>query len=92
VKDIFTETRIPGFYRIENMERSRTVAVNIPDEECIQTTISDPVINILPWNGEDVEGIDRLIRGRNTQTLFFILASIFIILEMLLLKKGERTN
>jgi hypothetical protein len=92
VKDIFTETRIPGFYRIENMESSRTVAVNIPDEECIQTTISDPMINILPWDGEGVEGIDRLIRGRNTQTLFFILASIFIILEMLLLRKGERTN
>ncbi len=92
VNDIFTHTNSPGFYAIENSSGRKTVAVNIPESEYVQAQLKIENIKILEWNGEDTADIERQIKGRNSQTLFYILALLFIIFEMMLLRKGERTK
>ncbi|MCK4530903.1 MAG: hypothetical protein KAU44_06970, partial [Candidatus Marinimicrobia bacterium] len=92
VNDIFTHTNNPGFYAIENSSGRKTVAVNIPESEYVQAQLKTENIKILEWNGEDTTDIERQIKGRNSQTLFYILALLFIIFEMMLLRKGERTK
>jgi len=47
---------------------------------------------MLKWEGENIADIEKQIKGRNSQTLFYILSLLFIIFEMLLLRKGERTK
>jgi len=92
VNDIFVHTNNPGFYTIENSGGRKTVAVNIPESEYVQTQLKAKNIKILEWNGEDTADIERQIKGRNSQTIFYILALLFIIFEMMLLRKGERTK
>jgi Aerotolerance regulator N-terminal len=92
VKDRFMETETPGFYTIENPENKYLLAVNIPEEEMIQTNIDVSKMKVLKWDGETDDEIDKQIKGRQAQTLFYILAAVFIILEMLLLRKGESTT
>ncbi len=92
VNDIFMHTNSPGFYTIENSSGRKTVAVNIPESEYVQAQLKTENIIILEWNGEDTTDIERQIKGRNSQTLFYILALLFIIFEMMLLRKGERTK
>ncbi|MEA3391588.1 MAG: hypothetical protein U9Q91_01270, partial [Candidatus Marinimicrobia bacterium] len=92
VNDIFTHTNNPGFYAIENSSGRKTVAVNIPESEYVQAQLKTENIKILEWNGKDTADIERQIKGRNSQTLFYILALLFIIFEMMLLRKGERTK
>jgi hypothetical protein len=48
--------------------------------------------NAIEWDGKKVEDIDRRIKGRNGETLFYILAVLLIILEMILVKKGESSK
>ena len=92
VKDEFTHTSTPGFYTIENSKGRTSVAVNIPGNECIQDQIENENIYMLKWEGENIADIEKQIKGRNSQTLFYILSLLFIIFEMLLLRKGERTK
>ena len=92
VNDIFTHTNNPGFYAIENSNGRKTFAVNTPESECVQAQLKTENIKILEWNGEDTADIERQIKGRNSQTLFYILALLFIVFEMILLRKGERTR
>ena len=92
VKDEFTHTGTPGFYTIENSKGRTSVAVNIPGNECIQDQIENENIYMLKWEGENIADIEKQIKGRNSQTLFYILSLLFIIFEMLLLRKGERTK
>jgi len=92
VKDEFTHTSTPGFYTIENSKGRTSVAVNIPGNECIQDQIENENIYMLEWEGENIADIEKQIKGRNSQTLFYILSLLFIIFEMLLLRKGERTK
>ncbi len=92
VKDAFWETNTPGFYRITNERDNRLIAVNIPSDECVQKCF-EPSGSVLEFkDGDDISDIDKQVRGRQAQTLFLILAAIFIILEMILLQKGERTK
>ena len=92
VKDTFKETATPGFYRIENKQTNRLVAVNIPADECTQKCF-EPKGAVLTLSGsDDISEIEKHVRGRQAQTLFFILAAIFIMLEMMLIQKGERTK
>ena len=90
VNDTFYKTQRPGFYTIENDLGTRTVAVNLPPQECIQSEINVSDLRTIDWDGRDADSLQRQIRGRNIQSLFFILATLFIILEMLLLRKGEK--
>jgi len=92
VKDEFTHAIMPGFYTIENSKARTSVAVNIPENECIQAQIENENIYMLEWDGENIANIEKQIKGRNSQTLFYILSLLFIIFEMLLLRKGERTK
>jgi hypothetical protein len=92
VKEAFSETSNPGIYRIEAGDSRRHVAVNIPQEECRQTQLSMQNENTIEWDGKKVEDIDRRIKGRNGETLFYILAVLLIILEMILVKKGESSK
>jgi hypothetical protein len=92
VNDIFTHTNNPGFYAIENLNGRKIFAVNTPESECIQAQLKTKNIKILEWNGKDTADIERQIKGRNSQTLFYILALLFIVFEMILLRKGERTR
>ena len=87
----FDKTDVPGFYNIENDGFIETVAVNIPKDECVQETIND-ISNIIDLNKNNISVIHQQIKGRDIQTLFFILAALFIIFEMLLIRKGERTK
>lgn len=92
VKDEFIHTLTPGFYTIENPGGWTSVAVNIPESECIQTQLENEKIEMLEWNRENISDIEKQIKGRNSKTLFYILALLFIIFEMLLLRKGKRTK
>jgi len=92
VKGHFDKTSIPGFYRIENDGNTWTIAVNIPAEECIQDTMKKNNIQVIEWDGNYTADIHKQIKGRNIQTLFFVLAAMFIMLEMLLLRTGEKTK
>ncbi|MCF7832015.1 MAG: BatA domain-containing protein [Candidatus Marinimicrobia bacterium] len=92
IKDIFSHTNTPGFYAVESAGRRKIIAVNIPADESVQDQIKTEDIKILEWNGRDIADIEKQIKGRNTQTFFYILALLFFILEMLLLRKGERTK
>ncbi len=92
VTEKFTHTGIPGFYTIENENELKLIAVNIPSEECVQAMIKPETINVIKWDRKNISTINDQIKGRNAQTIFYILALLFIILEMLLLGKGERTK
>lgn len=92
VKDGFSETFNPGIYRIESADSRQYVAVNIPQEECRQERLDIRNDNTIEWDGKKVEDIDRRIKGRNGETLFYILAILLIILEMILVKKGESSK
>ncbi len=92
VQTHFTETRTPGFYTLEAVDIRQDVAVNIPEGETIQLSISLDSIKSFPWNEACFGNIRNTVKGRNIQTLFFILSIIFIMLEMILLRKGEQTE
>ncbi len=92
VKEWFTETETPGFYTIENSEEKSLLAVNIPEEEMVQTKIDLSKMKVLKWDSKTNDEIDKQIKGREAQTLFYILAAVFVILEMFLLRKGESTK
>ncbi len=92
VQTCFTKTRIPGFYTLEATDIHQDIAVNIPEGETIQLPVSLDSTKSFPWNETCFEDIRNTVKGRNIQTLFFILAIIFIILEMVLLRKGEQTE
>ncbi|MEA2077858.1 MAG: BatA domain-containing protein [Candidatus Marinimicrobia bacterium] len=92
VRKEFIQTDTPGFYTIENENELKLIAVNIPGEECVQALMEPEMVRVINWDGEDISGINKQIKGRNAQILFYILALLFIIFEMLLLGKGERTK
>lgn len=89
-RDRFDQTQTPGFYTIETENEIRIIAVNIPQEECIQTVMKPDNVKIIYLSSQDISDINQEINGRNAQTLFLIFAMFFIIFEMLLLGKGER--
>jgi len=88
----FKNTMTPGFYSIESANSKTVVAVNIPENECVQTELKDNNITMLEWDEKTISNIEEQIKGRNSQTIFYILALLFIIFEMALLQKGERTK
>ena len=92
VKDEFNNTMTPGFYSIESANSRTVFAVNIPKNECVQLEINTNNIDMLKWDGVNISDIEKQIKGRNSQTIFYILALLFIVFEMVLLKKGERTK
>ena len=92
VKDRFTETEMPGFYRVENEDEIELIAVNIPPEECEQNYITEDDLVVIDGTKKTMEEIEAQIIGRPAQNIFIILALIFIIFEMILLRKGERTR
>ncbi|MBN2780448.1 MAG: BatA domain-containing protein [Candidatus Marinimicrobia bacterium] len=91
VQGAFGETQTPGIYSLESTDLRRDVAVNIPEEETVQDDMLPDSVRVLFWNAMTFRDIDRAVKGRNAQTLFYCLAAIFIMLEMMLLRKGEKT-
>lgn len=91
VQGAFDGTQTPGIYSLESGDLRRDVAVNIPEEETVQEDILPDSVRVLSWNAMTFRDIDRAVKGRNAQTLFYCLAAIFIMLEMMLLRKGEKT-
>lgn len=92
VHEKFTATDTPGFYTIRSNEREREIAVNIPGGECIQRKYETDTANTYYPQENNIKDVRRAVKGQNIQTLFFILAALFVILEMLLLRKGEKTS
>ncbi|MDZ7796927.1 MAG: hypothetical protein U5N56_07745 [Candidatus Marinimicrobia bacterium] len=66
--------------------------MNIPSEECIQDNYGTDTAHTYFPGENSIEDIRRAVKGQNLQALFFILAALFVILEMLLLRKGEKTS
>ena len=87
----FRETRRPGFYSIDTGDSSYVAAVNIPPGECEQSRIATDPDKSYTAEGGDIRGLVRDVRGKNLQTLFFVIAALFIMFEMILLFKGEKT-
>ena len=91
-RNIFDNTRVPGFYRIDNNDKIKTIAVNIYPDECMQDILDTRGLHVIDWDEQNIDEIDQQIKGRNSQSMFFIFALLFIIFEMLLLRKGEKTK
>ena len=92
VRGDFTDTQTPGFYVMESDDMYHELAINIPGDEMVQASFIPDSGTVFIWNESDMEDIRRAARGRNARNLFLILAAIFFMLEMILLRKGEQTN
>ncbi|MDZ7820505.1 MAG: hypothetical protein U5N26_01095 [Candidatus Marinimicrobia bacterium] len=66
--------------------------MNIPASECEQKRITTDAAYTYPAEEYGIGELRRTVKGRNLQTMFFLLAAAFIILEMLFLRKGEKTT
>ncbi|MBW6457596.1 MAG: BatA domain-containing protein [FCB group bacterium] len=92
VRGDFKDTHVPGFYVMESDDIYHELAVNIPSDEMIQTHIIPDSGIVFIWSESQMEDIQRAAKGRNAQSLFLILAALFLLTEMILLRKGEQTN
>ncbi len=92
VQGSFEATASPGFYTILGDDLNREVAVNIPASECEQKRITTDPAYTYPAEEYGIGKLRRTVKGRNLQTIFFLLAAAFMILEMLFLRKGEKTT
>jgi len=92
VRGDFTDTQTPGFYVMESDDMYHELAINIPGEEMVQTSLIPDSGAVFIWNESHIEDIRRAAKGRNAQNLFLMLAAAFLMLEMILLRKGEQTN
>lgn len=90
--DYFDKTQTPGFYYFENDEKNWILAVNFPSEESEQGLMEISKDEELSVETTDLSSIDRQINGRKGQTLFFVLALLCLMLEMMLIHKGESTK
>lgn len=88
----FRETYTPGFYILESDDVRLELAVNIPAGETPQRQIPQNACNGIWVEETDLEVLHDSIRGREATTLFFVLAAMFLLLEMMLTGKGERST
>lgn len=87
----FTETDVPGFYVLEASGIYREIAVNVPAEECIQEVLEPQYPDTLLSSDSDPAALAKMLRGRDAQSLFLILAAVCLLAEMLLAGKGEQS-
>lgn len=87
----FRETHTPGFYILESEDTRRELAVNIPVAETLQRQIPQSACKGIWIEESDYSVLRDSIRGREASALFFLLAAAFLLFEMLLTGKGERT-
>ncbi len=91
VQEPFYDTYTAGFYILESEGLRKGVAVNIPTAETMQKQISQAACSATWLEEQDYAVLRDSIRGREANTLFFVLAALFLVFEMLLSEKGEKS-